>query len=289
MVTRHAWSSAEDAFYFSAGVLFLALAKIKNRLLGYTTPKPFSFAEADRCIDYDIAVADEFLGHLKSVGGSIDGKRLLELGPGSDLGVGLYLVARGATDYTAFDRFPYAGFAPAEFYDSFSQRLRSRGLSASMENVRFVADNEFRLRSVVAPGSIDIAFSNAAFEHFDDVDNTIAELTDVVKPKGLLVATIDLQTHSRWIRDTDPNNIYRYPQWLYRWFYFPGQPNRMRPDQYITLLQKRGWTDISIVSAVRMDERYCSRRVDRSFRADQYLDCRSITICAVRPDATSHR
>ena len=57
----------------------------------------------------------------------------------------------------------------------------------------------------------------------------------------MIVAEVDLMTHSRWIREKDPLNIYRYPQWLYRLFYFRGQPNRVRPSRYREAFQRLGW------------------------------------------------
>jgi hypothetical protein len=42
----------------------------------------------------------------------------------------------------------------------------------------------------------------------------------------------DRQTHSRWIREKDPNNIYRYARWFYRLFYSSGQLNRVRLAEY---------------------------------------------------------
>ena len=55
---------------------------------------------------------------------------------------------------------------------------------------------------------------------------------------------IDLETHSRWIRDKDPANIYRYPRWLYRLFHFPGQPNRLRPADYRQAFINAGWKNV---------------------------------------------
>ena len=88
---------------------------------------------------------------------------------------------------------------------------------------------------------MDIVFSQAAFEHFDDVQRTIQELSAGCSSNAVAIISVDLQTHSRWIRDKDPNNIYRYPDWLYNKFYFKGTPNRVRPYEYKELFEKYGW------------------------------------------------
>lgn len=266
-----------NACYYVVGIGFLALAKAKHVLTGYSTPKPFALSETDRCIDYDLRVANGLLEQLGRYGGSIEDAHVLELGPGSDLGLGLYLLGNGAASYTAFDRHDLAGRVPAEFYARFAARV---GIAAGMRRIRYVAREDFDLARALEPESIDVVFSNAAFEHFDDVEATVRRLTRVVKPGGKLVAVIDLQTHSRWIRDKDPNNIYRYPRWLYRLFYFPGQPNRVRPAEYRSFFERNGWIDVSINVSTRFDPR--GRSVHPAFRGCRYLDARSIVLCATR-------
>jgi SAM-dependent methyltransferase len=193
-----------NGLYFAAGIVFLALAKAKYVLKGYSTPKPFALADTDRCIDYNAKVAKELLGHLRSYGGGIEHAHVLELGPGSDLGVGLYLLGQGAASYVGFDRHNLAAGVPREFYARLGKRL---GIPVDLTRARYVARTDFDIAAELPPHSIDVVLSNAAFEHFDDVACTVRQLSRVVKPGGKIAAVIDLQTHSRWIREKDPNNI----------------------------------------------------------------------------------
>ena len=55
---------------YMAGLGFLTLAKAKNILRGYSSPKPFELAETDRCVAYDLKVVDEWLLHLAAYTGS---------------------------------------------------------------------------------------------------------------------------------------------------------------------------------------------------------------------------
>jgi SAM-dependent methyltransferase len=274
--TPHA-APPRNGLYFAAGIVFLALAKAKHVLRGYSTPKPFDLSETDRCIDYDMKVASELLGHLRTYGGTIENAHVLELGPGSDLGVGLYLLSQGAASYTAFDRNDLAAKVPPEFYARFGERL---GIPVNMERVRYVARQDFDVAAALPPRSVDIVISNAAFEHFDDVERTVQQLSQVVKPGGKIAAVIDLQTHSRWIREKDPNNIYRYPRWLYRLFYAPGQPNRVRPAEYRRFFEQAGWRDVTVRTSTRFDSR--GRSVHDDFRGCESLDACSIVLCATR-------
>ena len=64
--SRHHW------FYFVSGLIFLALAKTKNRLRGYVTPKPFNVTETERSIAYDLRiVANGWQGYNKQPAAAI--------------------------------------------------------------------------------------------------------------------------------------------------------------------------------------------------------------------------
>jgi len=54
------------------------------------------------------------------------------------------------------------------------------------------------------------------------------------------------QTHSRWIRDKDPLNIYRYSEQIYKMSHFRGQPNRVGVEEYRQYLVENNWENIII-------------------------------------------
>jgi len=254
-----------NGFYFLAGLAFLALAKIKNILKGYSSPKPFELSERERCIAYDIQVVEAWLAHLRQYApeaANLAGKQILELGPGSDLGVGITLLAKGCAQYNACDVNPLMKAVPDSLYEQLVRELADKNnaldigflreqwadaKAGKFSRLRYVLDPRFDLLSAFGEESIDLVFSQAAFEHFDDMDETVSKLSAICKPGAVLVAEIDLKTHSRWIRDRDPNNIYRYPRWLYRWFWFRGIPTRMRPCQYREIFARHGWTELRMI------------------------------------------
>jgi ubiquinone/menaquinone biosynthesis C-methylase UbiE len=258
-----------DIFFYVIGIGFLALAKTKHVLHGYSTPKPFDITDTERCIAYDLHVVEQWLVQLEQFthhGSFLVGKSVLELGPGSDLGVGILLLASGAREYNACDVNDLAKKAPDRFYEALFERLRDtvsdtrlsflreqleRARAGLQSKLNFIVSTDFDLASSFEKNSIEIVFSQAAFEHFDDVDATVARLSAVCKSGAVLVAEIDLQTHSRWIRHRDPNNIYRYPASLYRKFSFRGIPNRVRPSEYRSIFERHGWTDITITTLTR--------------------------------------
>jgi SAM-dependent methyltransferase len=292
-------NNVRDAFMFLAGLVFLTLAKARNVLSGYSSPKPFRLNETDRCIAYDLKIVDEWLKHLRAYAGdqlSVRGKAVLELGPGSDLGVGLYLLAKGAAVYHACDVNDLTQHAPESFYTALIDRITAMGTSASREflesqirdarrgaasQLRVVVSGDFDLVSSFGADSIDLVFSQAAFEHFDDVVRTVQQLSTVCRPGATIVAEIDLKTHSRWIRDKDPNNIYRYSNSLYRTFWFRGIPNRMRPYRYRQIFEQHGWVDVSIIPIEHAIGQKAAGAVNEQFRDSRnQLDFLSVVLCA---------
>jgi len=292
----------KSALLFCAGLLFLLLAKVKHSMLGYSSPKPFDLADTERCATYDIEVVDGWLTHLGDHLGAdanlaIAGKDVLELGPGSDLGIGLYLLSKGVRTYSACDVNDLAVAAPDEFYEVLLNRVslgleagRVDQLRADLASTRegrqsplnYVVREDFDLVEAFGENVIDIVFSQAAFEHFDDFDATVRSLSAVCRSGAVIVAQIDLKTHSRWIRDKDPNNIYRYPEWLYSALAFRGAPNRVRPNRYVNAFERHGWTGVTVTPVSRLGA-FDDFGVDAAFRdrASQ-MDLLSVVLCARR-------
>jgi SAM-dependent methyltransferase len=223
---------AAQPLYYAAGLAFLALAKGKYLLSGYSTPKVIQSSDIPRCVAYDGRIAKLYAEHVDVVG-----KDVLELGPGTDLGVGVLLMLAGAHTYTAVDRHALIGNRSAPIHDA---------LGGVPKGVKYVVAPDFKFadRLGAAP-RYDVVVSNAAFEHFDDIPDVARQLATIVRPGGKICVFIDLKTHSRWIRDKDPTNIYRYAPWLYRLFYFPGQPNRVRPAEYREAFTDAGWKQVT--------------------------------------------
>jgi SAM-dependent methyltransferase len=288
-----------NAFLYAAGLVFLTLAKTKNALRGYTSPKTFELSDAERCIAYDLKVVDEWLSYLKAYTGtdpSVRAQHVLELGPGSDLGVGLYLLAKGAATYSACDVNDLTSSVPQSFYAALIERIGARegpATTGALEDeikaaragkpsrLHLAVREDFDLAAAFGANSIDLVFSQAAFEHFDDVGKTVQQLSSVCKPGARIVAEIDLKTHSRWIRDKDPNNIYRYSEGLYRAFRFRGTPNRVRPYRYREIFEAHGWTEVSITPIERLSkplERFAAHAAFQHPR--NQLEFLSVVLCA---------
>jgi len=249
------------------GLIFLFLNKIRYGLFGYSQPRGFISDEIKRAVEYDWLVVEGWLKNCPN----IKNKSVLELGPGPDLGIGLILLALGAKDYVAIDANNLLKLTSLKFYEELFVFLRKKiggdlaeeklrlelklALAGRGEKLKYYHNKSFDL-AVLGKTRFDVVFSQAAFEHFSNITNLVSQLSNVVEPSGKLVAEIDLQTHSRYLRDKDPLNIYRYSEGLYNSLKFFGAPNRLRPWQYEDILKRNNWTNIQIKPLNLLDENH---------------------------------
>ncbi len=264
--------------YFWLGIVFMLINKARHGILGYRTLRPFGIRDYDKCIRYDFDVVHGWLKAMDSLAQkpfSITGKNILEIGPGADLGVGLILLASGAGKYNALDINPLARKTPAEFYDCLFEKIRQEipgvGIDGLKKELRlfydgkkgrlnYVVDSSFSF-SMLAEERIDVVLSQATFDALDNIEKTFSEITKIVKTGGYMLSTFELQTHTRWLRQKDPFNIYMYPDNVYRLLSFKGSPNRLRPEDYVATLDKLGWRDIRFMpSQIWCDDEINSTR-----------------------------
>jgi SAM-dependent methyltransferase len=264
--------------YYWTGLAILALNCLRHRVKGYRTPRTFAATEVERAARYDVSVVRSWLSYYRDYLGAdadLRGKRVLEIGPGEDLGAGLTLLAEGASRYHALDAHYLLDNTPVGFYEVMFRLLkeeypgldedglrRQLGLfrSGAPERLDYRHQADFDPR-IFGNDCVDIVFSQAAFEHIADPRGTIAALSDLVVSGGVAVVLIDFMTHSRWIRDRDPLNIYRYPDPIYSLFTFSGIPNRLRPNQYREAFEDAGWENVRVYEKVILADDYLEKTI----------------------------
>jgi hypothetical protein len=245
------------------GLGFLGLAWGKDRLHGYSTPNTVAKCDVEGQVDYLLDVFRSLRSFMPPQF-DVRGRDVLELSPGASRGNGVLFLAIGARSYHAIDVFDLAGHEDPAVYERLLNRFtgggeldreRARKISRGSCDRQFgyAVGRDFDIPRLAEGRTFDLIVSCAAFEHYDSVPDAVAGLTQVARPGCQSVHIIDLQTHSRWIREQDPNNIYRYPESIYRLFRFPGQPNRQRPGDYMQAFKAQGWSDIDFVPSRMID------------------------------------
>jgi SAM-dependent methyltransferase len=291
--------------YKPIGAAILVLNKLRYSITGYSTPRPFPSTDVRRAAEYDVVQVEKTLRYLSEyVGGeySVAGKNILELGPGADLGAGLCFLFRGAAHYSAVDAHRLVESVPPGLYETLLSRLQKvnpaqgvhlgqlrslvdQALQQDGDRLNYLCRRDFDL-SPLAGQCFDLVVSLAAFEHFDDVERTVSQLGELVRSGTNLIAAIDLRTHSRWIRDRDPLNIYRYSDSFYDRCRFRGSPNRLRPHEYRSILERHGWGNIWEKPVKLCEGEYLARTMDSlgaRFRGEHnQMEVLSTVLCATK-------
>ncbi len=283
-----------------AGFAILAANSLRHRVRGYRTPRPSPTRDPESSFRYARSVASNWLAHLNRylrAKPPLEEWEALEIGPGSDLGTGMIMLGEGLRSYRAIDVHPLLKKTSRELHHGICELVAAQTkcpesvLRTELE--KFEAGEEGRLGYIHDPrlrlekfgeDRFDLFLSHAAFEHLEDVPGTIAGLTRLAHKNAIMVCEIDLQTHTRWIREVDPLNIYRYRDAIYHAFSFSGIPNRVRPDEYMEALVKQGWRDIRFFPRRVLPAEYVERvhsTLAPRFRNDQeHLAWLSVVICA---------
>jgi hypothetical protein len=157
-------------------------------------------------------------------------------------------------------------------------------LRGSDSRIHYTVRSDFDLHKAFPEESFDLFLSSAAFEHFENVERTLRQITELSHEGSPLVFSIDFKTHSRWIRDLDPLSIYRFSDALYGALSFKGAPNRVALPRYIAILKSLGWRDIRTFHIYTVSDGYFAKVRDSlspSFRNDdtRYL---WVILCASR-------
>lgn len=175
----------------------------------------------------------------------LQGKRVLEYGPGDVLGVALWLYAHGAEHVHCVDRFPLQSLSDrnARVYERLLARLphaaRSRAQAAFVEpgDVRSGLRPqavEYRVTPdglAARAGSYELVLSRAVLEHVNSLERTLQDVEHCLAPGGVSLHSVDLRSHNL---DRDrPFDFLTWPHWAYRWMYsHKGFPNRWRAANY---------------------------------------------------------
>ena len=181
----------------------------------------------------------------------LQGKNVIEYGPGDLPAVAILLVAFGAESVLCVDRFPLIRLS------LLNQRALDRLIAAldapqrerAQQCFRIAGEygsglNPERIRYVIHPKGLsgqrdwaDLLISRAALEHVNDLDATLDDMRQAMKPQGWAVHQIDLKSHG--LHRRNPLDFLVWPGWLWKLMYgFKGFPNRLRVDSYRQILER---------------------------------------------------
>jgi SAM-dependent methyltransferase len=184
--------------------------------------------------------------------GRLHGMRVLELGPGDNLGVALRLVAAGASEVVAIDRFriPRDPSHESAVYQEIAARVaeeeRGRiapldGLPTAVRTIEGVPIEE--AGAMLEPTRFDLVVSCAVMEEIRDPRSAIEVMDRLLNPGGSMVHQIDFRDYGRFTaRGGHPLAFLTIGDRLYRAITAGATSlNRWRPDDYRRALVERGY------------------------------------------------
>ena len=172
-------------------------------------------------------------------------RRVVEMGPGGTLVLGLLLISEGVEEYMGIDEFPsdVLGAYPRECYRRLFEELSNRppveaafaeSVSSDSGPIRYYGTEGIGAFRRIASGSVDLIFSWGCLEHVLDPLNVFKESKSLLSPAGIAIHTISTHGHT-W----RPLKHLIVPDWLWSVMYWRrGFINRFMPRQYIEWARK---------------------------------------------------
>jgi SAM-dependent methyltransferase len=211
----------------------------------------------EKSVAYVRQVTEDYLRYgAMGRAGAVEGKAILEIGPGDNLGVALMLLAHGAKSVTCLD-----GFRPhsdpeinpklyAALYDLMSaeQRVRVSDVLETLPdggmNVRpgrlsrhYDAPIETPHPAVPAD-AFDIILSRAVLEHLADIRVGWNNMVHALRPGGEMWHKVDFRCH-RYYQEIHPLYFLTIPEPLWRMVSRPDPTlNRARLPVYCEMLKR---------------------------------------------------
>ncbi len=197
-------------------------------------------------------------------------KRILELGPGDNLGVALRFLAAGADSVVCLDRFFSKRNADHEkdIYTALRQGLRPAEKSRFDEAISLADDlhlNARRLHSIYGDTlegfadklvkddkAFDLIVSCAVLEEIYDPNPTFAAMDKLLTAGGYLVHKIDLSDYGMFRNQgMHPLTFLTIPESIYkRMASDSGLPNRRRLGYYVEKMKEFGYQSQIFVTSV---------------------------------------
>jgi SAM-dependent methyltransferase len=164
--------------------------------------------ELNSDIDYAISVADNYLKDILEAGFDINGKEVLEIGPGINFGTALILLWNGAKKVTVIDK--YLSEFAVGYHDKLYRDLRIKYFETNslkfgsdinkLESYEFLL-TEGRLSTIesglenIGGLAFDITLSCAVLEHLENPHNSVKNLFSLTKSNGFGSHQIDFRDH----------------------------------------------------------------------------------------------
>ena len=228
----------------------LRRAHLRSDQIGQATAEAFGSADIDHALRAIDATFDAYLRQSGLSEGGLRGLRVLELGPGDNIGVAIRFASAGASFVSSIDKFVPMHDSPyhRRLYAALRSRLTPEGqrnfdtavditgerVLPRADRLQSVYGKGFEDADVFAPASFDLIVSNAVLEEIYDGDRAFGAMHRLLRPGGSLLHKIDLRDYGMFTKHGyHPLEFLTVPDLVYRQMVeSTGQPNRRLVDYY---------------------------------------------------------
>ena len=234
----------------------------------------------DQSLGYIDSVFHDYLrfGGLKCT--DLEGKAVLELGPGDNYGVALRFLACGADRVVSVDKFATRRNEEQQrrIYEALLSRIDERGRTRAGQAVRLEDGVEFdpaRIRAIEGvaveetgdlfdPGTFDLIVSRAVLEHLYDLDAAFAAMDRLLAPGGLMLHKVDFRDHGMFTGGgSHPLTFLTVPGPLYLLMTrHSGRPNRRLANWYRAKFDALGYERRLVATKLVGDDEELETRID---------------------------
>jgi SAM-dependent methyltransferase len=255
----------------------------------------------ERSVAYINRTYDDYLRYGALTTDLLPGMRILEGGPGDNLGVALRFVAAGAAQVVAMDRF-YSRRDTAhqrEIYAALRRQLppderrrydRAVDLSSGVEFDPSIVTPVYGrgledFDDVVDGNSFDLIVSRAVLEEVSDTDRAFAGMNRALRPGGRMLHKIDLRDYGLFSRNGyHPLEFLTIPDVVYGWMSRNSDiPSRKRFDYYRRIMSAYGYDgDLFITMVARPGDESPAEVLPHKIALEYGVDYDDSTLTLVR-------
>lgn len=196
---------------------------------------------------------DDYIEYSGIPRSSLKGKRILEIGPGGNMGVAVKFLLSGAKQVTCLERFHRKEDvnrtrqilnALKQSLGKDEQRILDKVVTLDSQEEMGIKSEKFRYvygtaledaDQVLDTGSFDIIVSRSALEHTYEPGVAMTAMDNLLAPGGSMIHKIDFHDHGMFTQgDMHPLTFLTIPDFLY--FFMgreSGKPNRQLIDFYV--------------------------------------------------------
>jgi SAM-dependent methyltransferase len=218
----------------------------------------------DRTLAYVHEVFDDYLHYGEVAVGDLMGMRILEIGPGANLGVALLFAAHGARQVVCVDRFESDRSDElnralyAAIVGSLTGEARARA-AACLDGSGMVRPGTItchfgqpveRIDAAFDASSFDLIVSRAVLEHVYSPEQAWRSMDYVLRPGGRMLHKVDFRCHS-FYEHKHPLHFLTVPDWLWGLVSAPDPTlNRARLSRYTALVAKYHYDEATYITHV---------------------------------------